>query len=180
MNQISLNSGVEVFMNFAFRTLFVFVIATCAANAAAQQPVSKLVNQVAGESKNVIAIGQSISQSQEILRNQKIKFVEGGLALIKVEDQDNLLCFIDDNSTWVAIFYSLSKKTVTHISPIVFPSKAGHNKRDECWLSAKSIKFEEDGSYAIHFLPPVKEKPAEKPKDELPPIKNPPAIKPKK
>ena len=130
---------------------------------------------VRSESRKTIEIGQTIADAQGILRDHRVDFSEGGFALASTnDDESHFSCVLDKQNAYAAIFYSKSAKTVTGMSIVFFPT-GNHAKSTEAWVPARSITLEDDGSYAVHFLPPVK--PQQKrptPKSEVPRSSNPP------
>jgi len=77
-------------------------------------------------------------------------YAQGPLfAFRKVEDQDYLSFQIQKEGPWAVIYYSVKRRAVTGISLVFFPPE--HNKSTETWVDARSITFEPDGSYRVHF-----------------------------
>jgi hypothetical protein len=108
------------------------------------------------EVAQAIAAGDSLELTKAALKAADAPFIEGGLALSRVEDRGNLLCTIDD-TTSAAIFYSQSKRVVTGISLVFRPNRKSP-RLHHTWIDARSITFEPDGSYRVHFASPKRER----------------------
>lgn len=124
-----------------------------------------------------IEVGRPISETTAILRERKIESNPGGWQET-AGNPDTAEVDFDLHEEMVArIFYSKSRKVVTHIGIVICPHGQGRGARS--YFSASRIKLEDDGNYSVQFIPEAKaEKSAPKlkpefPKSEVPPGKSP-------
>jgi len=102
-----------------------------------------------------IEVGQNISETKDFLKTRDIAVSESGLALAQTDpDQAHLLCILDNQRAWAAIFYSKSTRRVTDISVIFFP-EGRPSKSTQVSAPAKSIAIHADHSFAVEFPAPV-------------------------
>jgi hypothetical protein len=101
-----------------------------------------------------IEVGMPIADVERGLADRRIRFVEKPRDVIKTnEDVADFDFSLDKNNVSAWICSSKSAKTVTSITLDV---ASRHGKEVAVWMRAKRITLENDGSYSVHFLPPVK------------------------
>ena len=118
----------------------------------------------------VIEIGQPLAETVAVLRECGRTWGEGGFQISFGNNRDlaNLFCDLDDQQASAIIVYSQSQRRVTGIS-IVFRPYDSAPRGEQSHLSAKGIRLEEDGSYAVRFSAPAKpDKQATQPKSVYP------------
>ncbi len=71
------------------------------------------------------------------------------------DDLANLSFTLDEDHTRACVFFSKSSKAVTGISLVFFPSENQPGKLYQSALQAKSVRFNADRSYTVHFAPPM-------------------------
>lgn len=120
---------------------------------------SSSVAQKKAVDETVLKVGDSVEHARRVLQRAGRTIPHGGFAVVFEKDRDHLSCVIDPNHVYGAIWYTKSTQTVTGISLVFFPQQK-HTKTMESWMLVRSIRFEPDGSYRVHFEPPVKESPA--------------------
>jgi hypothetical protein len=103
---------------------------------------------------NSIEIGQRLDDAKAVLRDHG-GYGEDDLALsIPDKDIHFLSCTLDKKQAFAAIYYSKSRQTITGMS-IEFHPIGSPQKAHRASMKATSIRFEDDGSYVIHFSAPV-------------------------
>ena len=125
-----------------------------------------------------IFIGQSLKSVSEILKQQGIKFGEGGGSFSYgvgpgAKDISNLFFTLDENHTHVYAFFSKSRQTITGLQVEFIPSRKLPYKAYQSHLSATELILYPDTSYAVHFSKPhtkeeLDEAEANRPKEEVP------------
>lgn len=132
----------------------VFLCALLAGIAYSQQEES---NEAPDDDSARLYIGQPLADLKSLLSERKIKFHEGGFELGGLDpDVSFLSVTLDHNHTYGCVFYSKSRMEVTKLVMVFFPSRR-HTKTYESWIGATEISLFDDGSYAVHFAPPISE-----------------------
>ena len=104
----------------------------------------------------VIEIGQPIAETLGVLRSRRVQWSDAPGQFTLNEDSGYLWFDLDKEHCNAEIFYSKSRQAVTGIYLVYYPAQK-HSRSDETSVSAKGVRLDDDGSYAVHFSPPVKE-----------------------
>lgn len=121
-----------------------------------------------------ISIGQRLQAAKQVLERRHIQHHEGGFALRKRDADESHLSFrLDEEHTWVCVFYSKDQGSITGISMVFSPSRQS-DKYSQSWIPATKIDLYADSSYAIKFSKPrtseqIKEAEANRSESQFPP-----------
>lgn len=100
-------------------------------------------------------VGQSIDAATEILRRRGIEFHEGFGDVIVYNDDLACLNFrLDADHTAVKLCFSKTRRVVTGVTLVFYPSRPAHSEMTESNISAQSLFLYPDTTYAVHFSKP--------------------------
>jgi hypothetical protein len=103
----------------------------------------------------VFTRGQSIAAAADILRRRGIEFWEGfGEVIVSDSDLSCLNFKLDADHTYVELYFSKSRRTVSGLTLVFYPSRLAHSKTTESNISAQSLFLYPDSTYAVHFSKP--------------------------
>jgi hypothetical protein len=101
-------------------------------------------------------IGQSIDAAAEMLRRRGIEFHEGfGDVIVSNDDLACLNFRLDADHTSVELCFSKTRRTITGLRLVFYPSRLAHSKSTESNISAQALFLYPDTTYAVHFSKPA-------------------------
>jgi hypothetical protein len=135
-----------------WRSRSVLGVVLCAAILAGGVLVGVGLGQKASRAPaNVIFPGQGVAQANQILDRCRIR-KSGGKQFSAVKDTDWLFRYISPEVDLVFQYSTITNK-ITRIT-VYFNLQPKLSKTDDIPLDARSIRFEKDGSYIVHFEGP--------------------------
>lgn len=104
---------------------------------------------------DAISAGTKLEDAIKTLHNYGYKN-ETAFSWAKINPDESYRWFVFDNGLRLAIIYSDSKKIILRMQIIVLPPEKSAKGNDRI-IGIRSVRFHDDGSYALHVDKPVKQ-----------------------
>ena len=117
------------------------------------------VKPAAAPPPNLLRIGMPVSSAKQICSRVKIQQT-GPKSFSRPDPDTDWLFYRIAFNIDLVLTYSKSAQKITKIS--LFYCTTPRRKANEVFTPARSIRFDADGSYVVHFEPPMKIEPGAK------------------